>query len=389
MSPADAIASIAGEAVNWRRDIHAHPELLFDLPRTSALVADRLRAFDCDEVVTGIATSGVVAVIRGRGPGDGNVIGLRADMDALPIEEVGHHNYKSTVPGRMHACGHDGHTAMLLGAAKYLAGTRNFDGTAVLVFQPAEEGGGGGRVMIEEGLMERFGIQQVYALHNRPGLSVGRFALRQGPLLAASDRFVIRIEGKGSHAAAPHRAVDPVLIAAHMTVALQSVVSRNVDPLEPAVLTVAQISGGHAMNVIPASAELAGTVRTFSARVRGQVEARLREVADLMAGTFGAAASVQWLPGYPVTANDPQGAMVAAAAASEIAAPGHVDTDCAPVMVSEDFSYMLEKRPGAFVWIGNGASAPLHHPEYDFDDDAILHGVSFWARLVEMNCPLP
>ena len=359
MSIPEPVTAIARDALNWRRELHAHPELLFDLPRTSGFVADKLRSFGCDEVVTGIATSGVVAVIRGRQQTSGRVIGLRADMDALPIEEIGNANYRSTIPGRMHACGHDGHTAMLLGAARHLAATRHFDGTAVLVFQPAEEGGAGARVMIDEGLMERFGIQEVYALHNRPGLPVGSFALREGPLLAASDRFVVRIEGRGSHAAAPHRAVDPVLVAAHMTVALQSVVSRNVDPLDPAVLTVAQISGGHAMNVIPAEAEVTGTIRTFSANVRSLMEARFSEVAARVAETFGATAIVDWLPGYPVTANDAERTALAAAAAASVAGAGDGVTTCTPDMVSEDFSYMLEARPGAF-----------------------------WTRLVEQNCPV-
>jgi hippurate hydrolase len=383
----DAVNAIARDALNWRREIHAHPELLFELPRTSAFVAEKLRRFGCDEVVTGIAASGVVGVIRGRQQTSGRVIGLRADMDALPVQEVGHANYRSTIPGRMHACGHDGHTAMLLGAAKYLAETRSFDGIAVLVFQPAEEGGGGGLVMIEEGLMERFGIQEVYALHNRPDLPIGHFALRDGPLLAASDRFIITVEGKGSHAASPHRSADPVLVAAHMTVALQSVVSRNVDPFEPAVLTVAKIIGGDALNVIPASAEIAGTIRTFSPQVRALMEERLRNVADLVARTYCATASIEWLPGYPVTANDPRGATLAAAAARDVGAPGGVDANCGSDMVSEDFSYMLEQRPGAFIWIGNGPSAALHNPEYDFDDDALPYGISFWVRLVELKCP--
>jgi hippurate hydrolase len=379
--------ALAEEAAAWRHDLHAHPELLFDLPRTSAFVAERLRAFGCDEVVTGMARSGVVAVIRGRRTDSGRVVGLRADMDALPILEAGQPTYRSTIDGRMHACGHDGHTAMLLAAAKHLAGTRNFDGTAVLIFQPAEEGGGGGRVMIEEGLFDRFAITEVYAMHNKPGLAVGRFALRSGPLLASADRFVITISGKGGHAAWPHEAVDPVLVASHMTIALQSIVSRSIDPLEPSVVSVTTIHAGDALNVIAPSAQISGTTRAFSPSVRARIEERLRAIADMVARTFGASASVDWRPGYPVTANDPDKAATAARVAADVATPAMVDTECAPEMGAEDFSYMLGKRPGAFIWIGNGSSAALHHPEYDFDDGALAYGISFWVRLVETTMP--
>ncbi len=381
---------LAETAGVWRRDLHAHPELQFDLPRTSGIVAEKLRAFGCDEVVTGIARTGIVAVIRGSANASGRIIGLRADMDALPLTEMGESDHRSTVEGRMHACGHDGHTAMLLGAARYLAETRNFDGTAVLIFQPAEEnGGGGGRMMIEEGVLERFGIEEVYAMHNRPGLPVGHFALREGPVLAAADRFVITITGKGGHAAAPHLTVDPVLVASHLTIALHSIVSRNIDPLQPAVLTVAQINGGTALNVIAETATVAGTARSFSPEVRSLIERRIREISDLVARTFGASASVEWRPGYPVTINDAAKSRFAAGVASEIASPAHVDTDFAPEMGAEDFSYMLEQRPGAFVWIGNGPSAGLHHPQYDFNDEAIAYGISFWGRLVETAMPRP
>lgn len=381
-------ARLAEEATVWRRDLHAHPELLFDLPYTAAYVEERLRQFGCDEVVSGLATSGVVAVIRGRSTSSGKVVGLRADMDALPIEESGQAPHRSLNPGRMHACGHDGHTAMLLGAARHLAATRDFDGTAVLVFQPAEEGGGGGRVMLEEGLLERFGIHEIYAMHNRPNLPVGHFLTRGGSMLAAADRFVVRIVGKGGHAAKPHLAVDPVLVASHMVVALQTILSRNVDPMDSVVLSVTMISGGTAMNVIPATAEIAGTIRTLSPSTRQTVEARFREIVDMTARLHRAEASVDWRPGYPVTINDDAKAAVALSVASEVASPAAVSDVVAAEMGAEDFSYMLEQRPGALVWIGNGKSAELHHPDYDFNDEVLPHGISFWVRLVETVLPM-
>jgi amidohydrolase len=381
-------AELAKEAKTWRHDLHAHPELQYDLPRTSGIVAEKLRSFGCDDVVTGIAKCGVVAVIQGAADTSGKIIGLRADMDALPMQEEGTPNYKSTTEGRMHACGHDGHTSMLLGAAKYLASTRNFDGTAVLVFQPAEENGGAGaKMMLDEGLLERFGIQEVYGMHNRPNVPIGHFSLRPGPMLAASDRFYITITGKGGHAAAPHMTIDPVLVAAHMTLAFQSIVSRNVNPIQSAVLTIGQIQSGFAPNVIPESATLVGTARSFSPDVRALLEKRVREMADLVAQTFGATASVDWKAGYPVTINDAEKFSFASSVAAQLTSPDHVHTNVDPGMGAEDFSYMLEKRPGALIWIGNGPSPGLHHPRYDFNDEALPFGISYWAKIVETAMP--
>jgi hippurate hydrolase len=275
--------------------------------------------------------------------------------------------------------------AMLLGAAKHLAATRNFNGTAVLIFQPAEEGGGGGRVMLEEGLLERFGIQEVYAMHNRPDLPIGHFATRGGALLASADRFVVEIEGNGGHAAKPHTTIDPVLVAAQMTVALQSIVSRSVDPLESAVLSVTMIKGGTAMNAIASTAEIAGTIRSLKPSVRSLVEARFRTIVDCCARMQGAQAKIDWRPGYPVTINDEEKAALAHSIACDVASPGAVTDLVPPQMGAEDFSYMLEKRPGALVWIGNGASAGLHHPDYDFNDEALPYGISFWVALAEQR----
>jgi amidohydrolase len=372
------VADLADEIAAWRRDFHENPELLFDVHRTAGIVADKLRAFGCDEIVTGIGQTGVVGVIRGRQSASGKVIGLRADMDALPIEEATDVPYKSKVPGKMHACGHDGHTAMLLGAAKYLAETRNFDGTAVVIFQPAEEGGGGGDAMLKDGLMERFGVQEVYGMHNMPGIPVGHFAIRPGPMMAAADRFVLTIEGKGGHAARPHEAVDPVLVASHVITALQSVASRNVDPLESAVVSVCSIKAGEAFNVIPQTATLLGTVRTLTEAVRDLCETRIRAIADNVCAAFGAKATVQYNRGYPVTCNDPAKTEFMADVAKAVSGEAGVDTTVAPLMGAEDFSYMLLERPGAYIFVGNGDTAGVHHPAYD---------VSLWAKIVEHGMP--
>ncbi|GHC64714.1 M20 aminoacylase family protein [Limoniibacter endophyticus] len=376
------LADIAAEAKEWRRDIHANPELLFDLPRTASLVAENLKAFGCDEVATGVATSGVVGVVRGRG-GAGKTIALRCDMDALPIHEQTNLPYASKRPGFMHACGHDGHTAILLGAAKALTASRAFSGTVVLVFQPAEEGGAGSRVMLEEGLLERFGIEEVYGMHNLPGLDVGSFSIRPGALMAAADRFVVTVDGKGGHAAFPHLCVDPVLISSEITVAAQSIASRLVDPLDSAVLSITyfETGGENALNVIPATARFGGTLRTLSPRTRKDAEQRFRDIVEKTAAMHGARATVDWRPGYPVTINDPEKTKVASAAAARIATDGTIG-ECPPMMGAEDFSFMLEKRPGAMIWLGNGPSADLHNPGYDFNDDAILPGISYWLSLV-------
>ncbi|MGF1446034.1 MAG: amidohydrolase [Pikeienuella sp.] len=382
------IAEMAPEIAEWRRDFHANPELGFDVHRTAGIVAEKLRAFGCDEVIEGVGRTGVVGVIRGRETGSGKVLGMRADMDALPIQEVRDIPHKSTVPGKMHACGHDGHTAMLLGAARYLAETRNFDGTAVVIFQPAEEGGGGGREMVEDGLMERFGIQQVYGMHNYPGLPVGQFATRPGPIMAAADLFTIRVEGLGGHAARPHACIDTTLVAAQILTALQSIVARNVDPIENAVITVTHLdTGPWSHNVIPQVVEMTGTARTLSEPVRDLVEAGIARVAKNVAAALGAQAEAVYTRDYPVTMNTGAEAAFAADVAEEVAGGGRVDRAIAPVMGGEDFSFMLNERPGALIWVGNGDTAGVHHPEYDFNDAAIPYGVSYWARLAETSMP--
>jgi amidohydrolase len=379
------VADLQPDIQAWRRDIHQHPELLYDVHRTAAFVADRLREFGCDEVATGLGRTGVVGVIKGRKPagkGDLKVIGLRADMDALPIEEDTNLAYASKTPGKMHACGHDGHTAMLLGAARYLAETRNFVGDAVVIFQPAEEGGAGAAAMIKDGLMDRFAIDQVYGMHNGPGIPIGSFAIRPGPIMASTDSVDIRIEGLGGHAARPHKCVDSVLVGAQLIAALQSVVSRSVDPLDSAVLSICEFHAGNARNVIPQTAELKGTVRTLTAEVRELMEKRVREVVAVVAQMTGAKIDLVYERGYPVTVNHASQTDFATKVAREIAGDGNV-LEMAPLMGGEDFSYMLEARPGAFIFCGNGNSAGLHHPAYNFNDDAIVFGTSYWIKLVE------
>lgn len=383
MTYGDALANIAKEAVDWRRQIHQQPELLFDLPLTSALVAEKLKTFGCDEVATGIAKSGVVGVVRGR-LGAGPTIALRADMDALPMAEQTNLPYASRISNMMHACGHDGHTAMLLGAAKHLAATRDFAGTVVLVFQPAEEGGAGARVMIEEGMLERFGIDEVYGMHNQPGRSIGCFATRPGAIMAAGDRFMITLNGRGGHAASPHETRDSVLACSHLVTATQSIASRHTDPFDPVVVSMTYIAAGAptALNVIPASVTIGGTIRTISPKTRADVEKRFRDIVAGTARLFDIQAEIDWRPGYPVTVNDPPMTEVAVQAASAVAGSANVEGNCAPTMGAEDFSYLLEQRPGAIVWIGNGDSAGLHHPAYDFNDDAIIHGLRYWTTLI-------
>jgi amidohydrolase len=378
------VADLHGEISAWRRDIHAHPELLYDVHRTAATVAEQLKAFGCDEVVPGIGRTGVVAVIKGNRPGGTRkVIGLRADMDALPIQEAGDLAYKSTVPGKMHACGHDGHTAMLLGAAKYLAETRNFAGTAVMIFQPAEEGGAGGLAMVQDGLMERFAIEEVYGMHNFPGLPLGAFSIRSGPIMAATDNITVEIEGVGGHAARPHIAIDPIMVGAHIVSQLQTIVSRGVDPVEAAVVSICTFQAGNADNVIPQTALLRGTARSLKPEVREFLRKRIAEIVEGTAQVHGAKAKFTLRRGYPVLSNHERETAFAAAVAGDIAGADGVDTNMAPVMGGEDFSYMLEARPGAFIFVGNGESAGLHHPSYNFNDDAIPYGTSYWVRLVE------
>jgi hippurate hydrolase len=350
-------------------------------------VAELLKSFGVDEVATGVGRTGVVGVIRGRTNDSGKVIGLRADMDALPINERTGKPYASATPGKMHACGHDGHMAMLLGAAKYLSETRNFDGTAVLIFQPAEEGGAGGRAMLEDGLMERFGIQQVYGMHNMPGYAVGTFGIREGGIMAATDEFTITIEGRGGHAAKPHLAADPVLTAAHLIVALQSIVSRNVDPVRSAVLSVTMVQAGDAFNVIPRNVRLVGTVRTHEEALRQQMEKRLREVTQHICAAFDATAEIGYRRGYPVTVNTPAETQFAAQVAEAVAGDGKVNANADASMGGEDFSYMLQARPGAYIFLGNGDSSDLHTDTYDFNDEAIPLGTSYWVKLTEMAMP--
>ena len=381
------VADLSDEIAAWRRDIHAHPELGYEEKRTSGIVAEKLKAFGCDEVVTGIAKTGVVGVIRGKSNASGKVIGMRADMDCLPLQEIGTVAHKSMIPNRMHACGHDGHTSMLLGAARYLCETRNFDGTAIVIFQPAEEGGAGGQLMVKEGVMERFGIREVYSMHNMPGLPAGHFALRPGPMLAAADRFEIEIEGKGAHAAKAYEGIDTVVVAAHMITALQSIVSRNVDALKSGVVSVTYMRGGDAFNIVPQTVTLRGTVRTLEPQIRDLIERRISEVAQNMAAVFGARAKVNYWRGYPVTRNHEVETGYAAKAAADVAGSANVMTDIAPSMGGEDFSYMLLERPGAMILVGNGDTAGLHHPAYDFNDGAIAAGVSYWAKLAEQRMP--
>ena len=382
------IAALSDEMAAWRHDFHENPELQYEVHRTAGIVADRLREFGCDEVVTGIGRTGVVGVIRGRNSASGKAIGLRADMDALPIMETADVPYASKIPGKMHACGHDGHTAMLLGAAKYLAETRNFDGTAIMIFQPAEEGGGGGKAMVDDGLMTRWNIEQVYGMHNMPGLAEGHFATTTGPLLASSDNIQITVTGKGGHAGAgPHKSVDSVLIGSQIVNALQSIVARNVDPLKSAVISITQFHAGTAFNIIPETAELCGTVRTLDPEVRDLVERRISEVVDSVARAYGGSAETKYTRMYPVTVNHPREAGVAADVARDIVGSERVDDRIRPSMGAEDFSFMLEARPGAMVLVGMGDSPACHHPAYVFNDNILGHGASFWVRLVETAMP--
>jgi amidohydrolase len=376
------VADLHDEITEWRRDLHAHPELQYDVHRTAGSVSERLKSFGCDDVVAGIGRTGVVGVIRGRKPG-AKVIGMRADMDALPIEEATTVAYKSTVPGKMHACGHDGHTAMLLGAAKYLAETRNFAGTAVVIFQPAEEGGAGARAMMDDGLFDRFGIEQVFGMHNYPGMPIGQFAIRSGPMMASTDTIGIDLEGVGGHAAWPHFGVDTVLVGAQIVNQLQSIVARNVDPLQAAVISICMFQAGHADNVIPQQAKLRGTARALSPKVRDLLQKRVREVVEGTARAYGAKAELTYTTGYPVLVNEERKTAFAAGVAREVAGKDKVNTDCAPLMGAEDFAFMLQERPGAFIYIGNGNSAQLHNPAYDFNDEAIPVGTSYWVRLAE------
>jgi hippurate hydrolase len=368
-----------------RRDLHEHPEILFETHRTAKVVADHLTAIGCEEVVTGIGRTGVVGVIKGKTDTKGRVIGLRADMDALPILEATGLPYASKTPGAMHACGHDGHTAMLMGAAQYLAETRNFDGTVVVIFQPAEEGGAGGKEMCDDGMMDRWSIDEVYGMHNWPGMPLGTFGIRTGAFFAATDQFEITVEGKGGHAAKPQETIDSTLIASHVVVALQSIASRNADPTDQVVVSVTSIeSSSKAFNVIAQRVMLKGTVRTMSKDMRALAETRLKALAEGTASAFGAKADVNYIKGYPVMVNSPEQTEFAADIARSVSG------DCAEaplVMGGEDFAFMLEERPGAYILVGNGEGASVHHPEYNFNDDVIPAGCSWWAEIVEKRMP--
>lgn len=380
------IADMLPELTEVRRDFHMHPELLFDVHRTAARVAGLLRSYGCDEVVEGIGRTGVVGVIRGNTDRSGRVIGLRADMDALPIIEATGVPYASKTPGKMHACGHDGHTTMLLGAAKYLAETRNFDGTAVVIFQPAEEGGGGGREMVADGLIDRWKIDEVYGMHNMPGIPVGHFAIRPGAMMAAADQFEIVVTGKGGHAAKPHDCVDTTVVAAHIIVAVQTIASRNVDPMKQVVVSVCTVeTDSTAHNVIPQVVKMKGTVRTMDHGVQDFVEARLAQVVEGTALALGARAELHYKRGYPVTVNTPENTVFAAEVAQAVS--GQINTDTPPLMGAEDFSFMLNERPGAYIFLGNGDTAMVHHPAYNFDDTAIPFGASWYAGMVEARLP--
>ncbi len=376
-------AELHPEITAWRRDIHENPELLFDTHRTAGVVAEKLRAFGCDEVMEGIGRTGVVGVIKGKGPG--RTIGLRADMDALPMTEITGADHASKRPGAMHACGHDGHTAMLLGAAQYLAETRNFAGTCVVIFQPAEEGGGGGREMVDDGLMDRWAIEEVYGMHNMPGIPTGSFAIRPGPFFAAADLFEITVEGKGGHAAKPHETIDTTLIASHIVVALQSIASRNVDPTQQVVVSVTSFeTESKAHNVIPQRVFLRGTVRTMDHSVQDLAESNLKRIVETTAAAFGAMATVDYIRNYPVMINSDEQTEFAAEVARSVSG---TCADAPLVMGAEDFAFMLNARPGAYILVGNGDTANVHHPAYDFDDEAIPAGCSWWAELVERRLP--
>ena len=379
-------AELLPEIAAWRQDFHQNPELDYDVHRTSGRVAELLREFGSDEVTEGIGRTGVVAVIKGKTDTAGKVIGLRADMDALPIHEQTGVAYASNTPGAMHACGHDGHTAMLLGAARYLAETRNFDGRAVVIFQPAEEGGGGGREMVADGMMDRFGIQEVYGMHNMPGIPVGHFAIRPGALMAAADQFDITVTGKGGHAAKPHDCIDTTVVAAHIIVAAQTIASRTVDPLKQVVVSICTVAtDSTAHNVIPQVVKMKGTVRSMDPAVQDQVEQRLKEIVEGTALALGARAELSYQRGYPVTMNAEENTAYAVEVAQSVS--GAVDANTAPLMGAEDFSYMLNERPGAYIFLGNGDTAMVHHPAYNFDDNAIPFGSSWYVGMVESRMP--
>jgi amidohydrolase len=391
-NPVEHIHRYHAELTALRRDLHAHPELAFQEQRTADVVASKLAAWGID-VHRGLAGTGVVGTIRGRSVASGRAVGLRADMDCLPMQETSQVAHRSRVDGRMHACGHDGHTTMLLGAARYLAETRRFDGTVHLIFQPAEEGGGGGRVMLEQGLFERFPVDEVYAIHNWPSLPPGRIAVRPGAMMAATDEIQLTVRGQGGHGAMPHLAVDPVVVSAHIITALQTIASRNVSPVDAVVVSVCsmQTSQVGAFNVIPDHVRMVGTVRTFRPETRDLAERRLREIVGSVAQALGATCELQYVRGYPATVNTPREAEFAARVGERIFGAGNVQRDADPTMGGEDFSYLLQARPGAYVWLGQGGGPSgcfLHNPGYDFNDDVIPLGAGYLAALAEESLPI-
>jgi hippurate hydrolase len=382
------IADFHADMTAWRRDLHAHPETAFEEHRTSDFVAAKLESFGI-AVHRGLAGTGVVGTLEGNAPGS-RAIGLRADMDALHIHEENGFGHKSTHQGKMHACGHDGHTTMLLGAARYLAETRNFAGRVHFIFQPAEENEGGGRVMVADGLFETFPVESVYGMHNWPHLPVGHFGVRTGPMLASYDIFEITVVGKGSHGAMPHQGVDPLLTGAHIVTALQSIVSRNVAPLEAAVVSVTQIHGGDAWNVIPESCVVRGTCRSFDLRVQDSIEPAIRRIAEGVCQSFGARMSLRYERRYPPTINSAAETEFAVGVAGQVVGADHVDPDYTPTMGSEDFAFMLQAKPGCYIFLGNGTAGKggaLHNARYDFNDEILPIGASYWARIVETALP--
>ncbi len=382
----DKIAQSHDEMTDWRRTLHEHPETAFEEVKTSQFVADKLESFGI-KVERGLAGTGVIGIVEGKDPG-ARAIGLRADMDALDIYEQTNKPYASKTPGKMHACGHDGHTTMLLGAAKYLAETRDFSGTVYLIFQPAEENEGGARVMVDEGLFGKYPMEQVYGMHNWPGVPVGTIGMRTGPIMASYDIFEIKVTGKGGHGAMPHEGIDPVLVASHIVTNLQTIASRNVDPLEAVVVSTTQIHGGDAYNVIPQEVELKGTVRSFIPKVQDMAEANIKRIAASVAAAHGAEAEVHYERRYPPTVNEADATRQAEKIAAGLVGAENVDTNVTPVMGSEDFAFMLQEKAGSYIWLGAGEeSANLHSPHFDFNDEILPIGASYWARLVEETLP--
>ncbi|MCY4447101.1 MAG: M20 family metallopeptidase [Rhodobacteraceae bacterium] len=387
MAIRNRLSELQNEISEWRKDIHAHPELLYDTFRTSELVRAKLEEFGCNEVTTGIGRTGVVGIIEGRRNDSGMTIGLRADMDALPIHEDSKVPHSSRNPGVMHACGHDGHTAMLLGAAKYLCQHRNFNGRIAVIFQPAEEGGAGGEAMVKNGMMEQFSIAEVYGMHNMPGLPTGHFAIKPGPFFAAADTFTIEAVGRGGHAAKPNDGVDPVLMASHIVTAMQSIVSRNNDPMDELVVSITSFeTSSTTFNVIPQKATLKGTVRAMKETTKKMAEKKIRMISEGIANSFGGSAKVNYREGYPVMINAETETQYAIEAAKRVT--DNVNGNASALMGAEDFAYMLNARPGAYILVGNGDTAPVHHPEYDFNDEVIPAGCSWWIELAEQRLPL-